>query len=65
MYSVSQLFDDTTLCYQIASTLLGRVPKDILILQLNELEARRVLHLSQLREARLAYLEQGTNQSTS
>jgi len=33
--------------------------------QLDELEARRVLHLSQLKQARLAYLEEGTNQSSN
>ena len=38
---------------------------NILVLQLDELEARRVLHLSQLKQARLAYLEEGTNQSSN
>jgi len=33
--------------------------------QLDELEARRVLHLRELKEARLAFLEEGTNQPSS
>merc|ERR1712181_63196 len=45
-------------------TLLDNLPAPPLA-QLNELAARRALHLNQLKEARLAYLEQGTNQSAS
>jgi len=45
-------------------TLLDNPPAPPLA-QLNELEARRILHLSQLREARLAYLEQGNSHTAS